>query len=456
MYTSAISKMEKNMSVFVDRDREMQLIEDSFEILQDKNRLLRNPILEFYGVSGIGKTLLLEKIKERCNITGFPYIWIDLVRKKNTIQNEVISQVKNYLPENDTQFELSAVNITRVLLKQGPVIMLFDAIDEVSSEQLLEIEGLLRDLINDENLFVVLASKTMTEFKNERSIARKLKWFILDALDRSSCEEYLDKWEQHRDPPEKQINSDVRELIIAWTRGYPLAMNVMIEAINQRFDPRTELGKQKILDLLHKRVIDQEILKGIEGEWKDTCFTSLRLLSVPRRSNLIIIEELIKKFAPGLSLKRKSSLAYFSLPNELHEATHILSWNLERSGFAVEAPVRYLFLLLYRSSQPQEYFEVQDFLAKLNYQLANEATGQDRARYAREYLYHLANNPLAVQQDQRISEAVETILKEQPAILQPFFEEFAQDLELKEVLGPYLANVEAAIDQRALQMKEDV
>jgi hypothetical protein len=40
------------MSVFVDRDREMQVIDDSFQILQDKTRLLRNPILEFYGVRG--------------------------------------------------------------------------------------------------------------------------------------------------------------------------------------------------------------------------------------------------------------------------------------------------------------------------------------------------------------------------------------------------------------------
>jgi len=441
------------MSVFVDRDRELQLIEDAFERLQDEQRTLPNPILEFYGVGGIGKTLLLEKIKERCESSGFPYIWIDLIKGKNTLQNEVISQVKNYLQDGITHLELSAVSITEALLKQKrPVIMLFDAVDEASSEQLQEIEGLLRNLINDDNLFVVLTSKTKIEFKNERSIARKIKLYTLNALDRNSCEEYLDKWEQHRISPENQIDKDVRELIIAWTQGYPLAMNVMIEAINQRVDPRTEPGKQKILGLLQKQVIDQEILKGIEEKRKDFYFTLLRLLSVPRRSNLVIIEELIKKFAPDIALERKGSLAYFSLPNELYEATRILSWNMERAGFAVEAPVRHLFLLLYRSTRPQECFAVHDFLATLNQQLANEATGQDRARYAREYLYHLANNPLIAQQDQQINEA---ILKWPPAILQPFFEEFAQDLELKETLGPYLAPIEAAIQQRTLQMKED-
>jgi hypothetical protein len=447
--------MEKQMSVFVDRDREMQLIEDSFEILRNKDKLLRNPILEFYGVSGIGKTLLLKRIKERCNITKFPCIWVDLVRQKDIIQNEVINQVTNYLSRNSLQMEPSAVQAIKALLEQGPVVMLFDAVDEVSNEQLLEIEELLHNLIHDENLFVVLASKTMTEFKNQRSITRKLKWLSLDTLDQSSCEEYLDKWEQHHTSAEAPMESEVRELIITWTRGYPLAMNVMIEAIHQHIDPRTDAGKQTVLDLLQKRVIEQEILKGIEGEWKDTCFTALRLLSVPRRSNLIIMEELIRKFAPALSLKRQSSLAYFSLPNELHEATHVLSWNLEKAGFAVEAPVRHLLLLLYRSAQPQEYFDVQEFLATLNAQLASEVTGQERARYAREYLYHLAHTPPPAQQGQRIKEAVETILQEQPAILQPFFEEFAQDLELKEALGPYLADIETAIEQRAAQIKKD-
>jgi hypothetical protein len=440
------------MSVFVDRDHELQIIDDSFKVLLDTKRLLRNPILEIYGVRGIGKTLLLEEIKKRCYAKNLPCLWIDLASQKDGFQSEIIHQIQDYLQQEDTQLAQSATNAAKALLKQSPVVMLFDSIDEASTTQMQEIEQLLRDLINDDKLFVVLASRTMVEFKNERSVARKLKWMTLDTLDRSSCEEYLNKLEQLLDPPPPQIQADVRELIFSWTRGYPLAMNVMIEAIHADHDPRTELGKHKILDLLKERVIEQEILKAATGEWKTICFTALRLLSVPRRSNLIIIEELIKKFAPHL--QRQSSLAYFSLPNELYEASHIFSWNLERSGFTVESPVRHLFLLLYRSTQPQEYFSMHDFLATLNHRLAKEATGQDRARYAREYLYHLASNPFADLQDQRILQATEAVLQEQPAILQPFFEEFAQDLELKEALGSHLASVEAAINKRASQMKK--
>src|SRR5579859_205021 len=128
------------MSVFVDRNREMELIEESFHILLDENRLLRNPILEFYGVSGIGKTFLLEQIKERCHATDLPYIWIDLTENKGTFQVDIISQVKDYLKEDNAQFAESAVRSTKALLEQGPVVMLFDAIDEASTKQKREIE----------------------------------------------------------------------------------------------------------------------------------------------------------------------------------------------------------------------------------------------------------------------------------------------------------------------------
>lgn len=328
------------MSMFVNRERELQLIEASLALRQNKERLLHTPILEFYGIRGIRKTLLLEKIQERCVLASVPCIRVDLAHQKESILQDLPDQVRAYLLQTEPQADPSAGGLTRALLSQGPVVLLFDAVDEASDKQLQEIEEFLCSIMNDENLLVVLASKTLTDFKHQRSIVRKLQWFSLDALDQNSCEAYLDRWEEQHRPAGTQIEREVRELIIAWTRGYPLALAVMMQAIHQQLDHRTEAGKQAIVDLLQKRVIEQEILQGLEGEWKDTCFTILRLLSVPRRSNLIIMEELIKHFAPALSLARQSSLAYFSLPHELHEATHIFSWNLEKAGFAVQAPAR--------------------------------------------------------------------------------------------------------------------
>lgn len=49
-----------------------------------------------------------------------------------------------------------------------------------------------------------------------------------------------------------------------------------------------------------------------------------------------------------------------------------------------------------------------------------------------------------VVQEQKVMEALASILKEQPEFLQPFFEEFAQGQELKEELSQYLPQVEQA------------
>ncbi len=439
------------MSVFVDRDRELQLIDASFHTLLDKNRLLRNPILEFYGVSGIGKTLLLEQIRKRSRDKKLPSIWVNLTGKAGAFQHQIVDQANDYLQKSGLQREQSAIGAIKVLLKQGPVVLLLDVVEEISDDQVEEIEVLLRDLIDDEKLFVVLASKTMIGFEKERSVSRKLQWHHLQAFDRTNCEKYLDEWTQEINEPE--IDPELRSIVFHWTRGYPLAMNVMVEAIKDGHDPRTEEGKRQIVELLKERVINQEILKGIAGDRKTTYFTLLRLLSVPRRSNTMLMEELITYFAP--QYKRGSSLAYFSLPTELHETTHVFSWNLERFGFAVETPVRNLFLLLYEQAQPQEYFAAHTFLANFNHQLAQNVTGQDSVRYEREYLYHLANNPSLEHQQQKVMAAVASMLKESPEFLQPFFEEFAQDQELKEELGPYLPAIEQAIQERATQIKGD-
>ena len=44
------------MERFVDRKAELQMIDHAFGDLLSKNRILRTPILDFYGVEGIGKT----------------------------------------------------------------------------------------------------------------------------------------------------------------------------------------------------------------------------------------------------------------------------------------------------------------------------------------------------------------------------------------------------------------
>ena len=55
------------MESFINREAALKYIDDAFITLQDKKRLLQTPIMDFYGVKGIGKTLFLKKVQQRCH-----------------------------------------------------------------------------------------------------------------------------------------------------------------------------------------------------------------------------------------------------------------------------------------------------------------------------------------------------------------------------------------------------
>ncbi|HMH10805.1 MAG TPA: AAA family ATPase [Candidatus Nitrosopolaris rasttigaisensis] len=414
------------MEVFVNRKDELRLIDDSFNALLDKKRLLRTPIIEIQGVGGIGKTSLLRQVERQCYDTNLPHIWLDVSQSPSCVAHEIITQVKKYIQEDKVFLEQSPVHATKVLLKHGPVVMLLDSVDRANEEQLGMIEILLRDLVDDGKLLVVLTSRRALPFQQERSVARKLTTLSLTPLDRENCEFYLNNLGC-------QIEPEVRNIIFEWTRGYPLAMHVMAQAISSGLDPRTQRGQKDILSLLTNQVINENVLARIKPQERVRHFSALQLFSVPRRFNLVIMQDLIEAFTP--ELKRESHLAYFSLPKEVNEATDVLNWSMLRAGFSVDEPVRNIFLLLLKIEQLQRYFAVHDFLADTNLRLAKQFSGSDRVRYIRECLYHTASNTSSPLLSELLAQALQIILQEPPETFLQFLEEFSQDEELKEILG---------------------
>ena len=434
------------MDVFVNREHELQLIDESFDALRDKKRLLQTPIIEFQGVGGIGKTSLLKQVEQRCQDIQLPFIWIDMSQGAASITREIIKQAKKYAPNDKTASEHSAVQATRVLLEKGPVVMLFDSLDTANQDQLSLIEHLLKDLVEHDKLFVVLASKKALLFQQERSVARKLTALPLQSLDRKNCDLYC----ENQDHP---IEPEVRNLIFEWTRGYPLAMNVMTQAVTSGHDPRTEKGKKAVLELLTERIIRQEVLAKVPPGEQARYRAMLQLLAVPRRFNLPIMQDLIETFLP--EQKRESSLAYFSLHKEISDAAAVLSWKMARSGFSVDEPIRNIFLLLLKNEQPERYFSIHSYLAQMNLRLARELSGSDRVRYVRECLYHTASNTSSPDLEELLAQALQVIFQDHQEpieLFQQFSEEFSQDEELKEALGSHLEAIQAELTEHRTKM----
>src|SRR6266498_5603612 len=115
-------------SDFVNRYQELQQIETAVAILQDKQRLLRTPIIEYHGVQGIGKSMLLQQIKALCD-------------NKNLFT--IVGKAE--------QFSTSALDDAQSLLeKREPVVVILDALDDASAEQLQEIETALEEFIDND------------------------------------------------------------------------------------------------------------------------------------------------------------------------------------------------------------------------------------------------------------------------------------------------------------------
>lgn len=395
------------MESFVNRDKELDLIDQAMSTLVEGERLLRTPIIEFCGVQGIGKTRLLQKIQDRCSTQKLQHIWVDLA---NTPNMHFFKDTREWLN------------------KRQPVVVILDSLDATSPVLLQEIEAELRELSENSFLFVVVASRTVQTFQRTRSLARKLLIQPLQPLGRESCGRYLDE------VGGPVIKPDIREMIFEWTGGYPLAMNVMTEAIMERqLDLSREQDQHALMGILSEKVINQKLLSSVAMLELARYQTLLGLLSLPRRFNLALMQDLIEAYAADYKLA--SSIAYITLPNAIEKAISVLHWDLSRSGYCIEAPVRKLFLLKLKIEQPHLYATVHRFLAQKNSGFAQDQTNTDHTLYVREYLYHLAHSEDWATLQQVVAAHSEQMFRyETVEKFVQFYEEFRQDQELQEAL----------------------
>jgi hypothetical protein len=393
--------------IFVNRDEELALISDAVSTLQ-RQQLLRTPIIEFHGVQGIGKTMLLRHIEQQCNERKVSCVWADLAQKDAAIT--------------------SFVTDARAMLDtHRPVVMILDSLDATTPAIMQDIETGLRELIENSFLFVVLASRYEQRFISTRSIARKLVTRSLQPIGRADCGKYLNE-------VKPVIKPHVREIIFEWTGGYPLAMNVMTDAIvEKQLDPTLEQDQKPLIAIMSDRIINQKLFSAVSAPDLMRYQTLFSVLSVPRRFNLALMQDLVEAYASPYSLA--SSIAYISLPSNIGKAVSALSWDLSRSGYCIEAPVRKLFLLKLKIEQPQLYQEIHHFLAEKNKSFVQEVSGTDRVHYLREFFYHLAHFEQEEVMRQMLAEQIEQLMKQGSVeSLIRFYEEFRLDEDLQEVL----------------------
>src|SRR5437667_4165095 len=83
---------------FINRRVEMDLVREVLGNLVERKPLLATPILNFFGVDGIGKTEILKNAATLCVAQDLPYIYIELNRHPGTetLPQTIIEQVREY------------------------------------------------------------------------------------------------------------------------------------------------------------------------------------------------------------------------------------------------------------------------------------------------------------------------------------------------------------------------
>src|SRR5207248_2080776 len=121
--------------------------------------------------------------------------------------------------------------------------------------------------------------------------------------------------------------------------------------------------------------------------------------------------DLVEEYASQYSLA--SSIAYISFPSSIGKAVSALSWDLSRSGYCIETPVRKLFLRKLKIEQPQLHQEIHRFLAEKNKSFIEEVAGTDRIHYLREFFYHLAHFEQEEMLQQILTEQIEQLMSQE-------------------------------------------
>lgn len=415
---------------FVNRKVELGVIESALDSLLDSKRLLRTPLFEVYGVGGVGKTTLLREVA--------------LLAEKRNIKVLSIEEVSN-------ANEDFIIPTRKLLREKTRGVVIIDSLDSLSGEQQEIFEQGLIELLDDRLLLVVMASSSEKTFEHSRTITRLLTSFHLQSLSREHSLEYLKDFGG-------KLSKAWQDIIYGWTRGYPLAMSVMVMTIvEQKLDPSKETDRNLLLTVLIEQVIYQKLLSKVKGEARLRFERLITVLSVPRRFNLAIMQDVIREFEPSYALP--STLDYIALPHLMNDEVPVLYWDFNRVGFCVDEPVRDLFLLILKHNDPDTYQKIHDFMANMNKRLAAEVSGPDHIRYVEEMLYHLAESGATA--DRLLDEVVvaarllgETHSTEQ---LRQFGEELAHDANITNALADKVSFVGGIIEEQiALSQSREV
>jgi hypothetical protein len=448
----------KNFEV-INREDELNAMQEILYRLTTPGRLLPKPILEFNGIGGIGKTVLLRKFWQESKMReGLRSAFIDFhefFENQQTNLNKLIFDIVQQIGiRNELSTHIEATANTPIITqdlssslieylrsalqspqKETPLALIFDSVDEADKNTKEWLISLVDNTVDAGKILFAIASKISLGFSQKSSLEKKIYAFRLKEFNQEFTLRHIQGF----------LDLDTTENLQNWanavfrlTQGHPLANEVVVSVANKRrYPPQTISNNQyEFIKILDKEVVREKVFHGYDDEAVNKFRQILTYLSIPRMFNLVSMGKLIGEFAPEYAFK--SSWHYSNYIRELQSETSFIRYSREKSAYVVDPILRSVFSLTLKNESPEKFILMHQFLVDMYTEWIQDAKGTDKTKFFIEKIYHQI--PLGISSDYLIPQfkefaeiVVQNIEEErQRDVKQQFIEEFRTDPDVGE------------------------
>jgi len=364
------------INVFANRQGELDLVYRLLQALDVDGRSKR--IVEFYGVPGIGKTSLLERVRDKPDTIPATLIRLgEQCFQGQVARQAILAQMSTDLAIGETGDE--EIFVRRLSPYQA--ILLFDATDQADEQTLRWLGDLLCRLPRAFAIFAGRRPLLHTCWRGSAALTRELArprrlgpFAVADARQQIERELFWDR--------------ALAEYLYDLTGGHP---GIIREALQWLKDQRTSPGWSATLR-------DERQMGLLLEEWIDRCI----LDSVePDLGSIIKQVAALRSFSPGdlrliLPDAQGQPVGYFDrLIKERLVPSGLVDWQ-GLKVYRLDPTVQRLVLHSVRLKSPQQFAEVCRRIRRL-YDTYVESHPERCGQFVVEKLYHLASEGYALE-----------------------------------------------------------
>lgn len=445
--------------LFVNRDSQVELVAERVNSAY-KDKFIASPIVNFWGVKGIGKTWLLHYINdqyhyqrkspERTFTLFFTFeddpsaYQVDALTRalatevSKQLSSKVLTTVKDYLIAAQDQGDAEAlVTALNLLATQLIPLILLDNTERVPSSAWEKIEQeLLEPLLASNRTIVVIAGRRQIPRWRRFEVRRRVLEYERTRI------APLQKDDVRVQLAKSHYDGIPVDWLYAHTGGNPHLVDVLARYIidwssNQdapEFEPIWKRHRHQLIQIL--RLAEDSQIEGIHDE---ELRAALYAVAVLRFYRLEALRFMYAKQEPNR--QQEAEVYYLTLLRRLDQETDVVWWNRDRRAYVTSEVVRQVINRRRLLDNDKDFVCYHEYAYEMYWEWVREYP-QASEDFIIEICFHLGNIYLAKPDGEELHDKIlealnfakEQLNRDRLIILQNAFDEQMGDRELRDLL----------------------